>query len=168
MNHFGAIVVSVAVASSSLVVNSQSIGPFSLREDIASAKAIRDVIAQSTTIPIRKRYSEMTQSEKDVIRGFYTSMGPTDEPPFPAAGLEPLVRALHKAQSKLLVSGDLYLVAEVDANGDAQSVTAYGSPDPDMTKFAASALLLQKFKPALCKGTPCSQRFPFSLRFALH
>ena len=65
-------------------------------------------------------------------------------------------------------AGDLYLVAEVDANGEAQSVTAYGSPDPDMTKFAASALLLQKFKPALCTGTPCAQKFPFSLGFAVH
>ena len=167
MTHLRAVIFSLAVASSSLAVNSQSIGPFSLREDIASAKAIKDVIAKSTMIPLRKRYSEMTQPEKDVIHSLYTSIGPTDEPPFPEAGLEPLVRALHRAQSKLLVTGDLYLVAEVDANGEAQSVTAYGSPDPDMTKFAASALLLQKFKPALCIGTPCAQKFPFSLGFAV-
>lgn len=167
MNRLSVAVVLIAFACSSMVANSQSVGPFALRDDLASAKAIKDVIAQSTKIPFRKRYADMTQAEKDVVRAFYTSMGPTDEPPFPEAGLEPLVRALHRAQSRLLVEGDLYLVADVDANGDATSVAAYGSPDPNMTKFAASALVLQKFKPALCAGIPCAQKFPFSLKFVV-
>lgn len=167
MNQLLVAFVFIAIATSSTLANSESVGPFALREDIASVQAIKDVIAQSTKVPLRKRYAEMTQTEKDVIRAFYTSMGPTDEPPFPEAGLEPLVRALHRAQSKLLVQGDLYLVADVDANGQTQSVVAYGSPDPNMTKFAASVLVLQKFKPALCAGTPCAQKFPFSLKFVV-
>lgn len=170
MKAFSTAVISVALATASVLPRAQpeSSGRYVLREDLASAKAIKDVIVRSTAVPLLKRYGDMTPQEKDVIRGFYTSMGPADEPPFPDVGLEPLVKALHRAQSKLLVTGDLYLVAEVDPNGEAQSVTVYGSPSPEMTKFAASALLLQKFKPALCAGTPCAQNFPFSLRFVLH
>lgn len=167
MNHRRVALAFIAIAAASAVASAESVGPFALREDIASVSAIKDVIAQSSRIPLRKRYADMTQPERDVIRGFYTSMGPTDEPPFPETGLEPVVRALHRAQAKLLVQGELYLVVDVDTSGEARSVVAYGSPDPHMTKFAASVLMLQKFKPALCAGTPCAQKFPFTLKFVV-
>lgn len=145
----------------------QSQANFSLRENIASAKAIKDVVATSTRIPIRKTYHEMDKEEANIVRSLYTEMAANDEPPFPKHGLEPLVRMLHKAQSKLLVTGELYLVADVDADGNVVTVTAYGSPSADMAKVAASVLALERFKPALCNAVPCSQRFPFALRFAV-
>jgi hypothetical protein len=157
----------LALATAWPMAHSQAAGPFSLRQDFRSAAAIKDVIAQSSKLPLRKRYGEMTAEEKAVIRRFYTDMGPDDEPPFPEAGMERLIRTLHEAQSHLRVTGNLYLVADVDSKGDVQSVAAYGSPDPEMTRVAASVIVLEKFKPALCAGIPCAQKFPFSLRFEL-
>jgi hypothetical protein len=167
MHYLRTATVVLALATAWSMAHSQADGPFSLRQDFRSAAAIKDVIAHAAKIPLRKRYGEMTSEEKAVIRRFYTEMGPDDEPPFPEAGMERLIRTLHDAQSHLRVNGNLYLVADVDSKGDVQSVAAYGSPDPDMTKFAASVIVLEKFKPALCAGTPCAQKFPFSLRFEL-
>lgn len=163
--HLALKVAAICCMTVAVRVEAQSPGPYELRHDMTSARAIRDVIAISSRIPLRRTFESMLAEERTALRDFYTDMKDSDEPPFPAMGLEPLVRALHKAQSRLLVSGDLYLVADVDSNGDVQTVTAYGSPSPEMTKIAASALALQKFKPALCGGVPCSQKFPFALGF---
>lgn len=143
----------------------QSPGPYTLRSDLATAKAIPEVIARSAHLPLSKRYQDMTETERDVIRGFYTAMAPNDEPPFPKHGLGLIVKSLYAAQSRLLVSGSLYLVVDISSEGNATSVTAYGSPSPEMTKFAASLMLLTKYKPALCSGRPCAEKFPFSLAF---
>ncbi len=43
-------------------------------------------------------------------------------------------------------------------------VEAYEVPDPELAKFAASGLLLTKFKPAICKGAPCKMQYPLMLR----
>ena len=160
--------ITAVFASYAAAASAQEFKTFSLRENLASAKAFQEVIATSSTIPLRKPYSLMNETETAAVRSLYIDMGHSDEPPFPKNGLEPLVRLLHQAQSKLLVAGDLYLIADVNAEGDVSAVTAYGSPSPEMTKFAASALVLEKFKPALCKSVPCSQKFPFALKFAVN
>lgn len=92
-------------------------------------------------------------------------MNKRDEPPFPADGLKPLLHAISKGQSKLLVRGELRLVADVGPDGSVLSVQALGSPSTEMTEFAASVLVLTKFKPAVCKGQPCKMQFPLYLNF---
>jgi hypothetical protein len=44
-------------------------------------------------------------------------------------------------------------------------VKAWGSPSPEMTKFAASVLLLTRFKPAICGGQKCRMDFPLKYLF---
>ncbi|HJV62920.1 MAG TPA: hypothetical protein VJ743_18365 [Albitalea sp.] len=143
----------------------QSPPQFSLRDDAQTARAIRDVIARSQHIPFDKRYADLSSEQKDGLRSLYKDMGPADEPPFPRDGLAPLVRLLQKGQSKMLVTGPLYLIVDVSAEGEAEAVKAIGSPSPEMTQFAASVMLLTKYKPALCAGTPCKQQYPFALQF---
>jgi hypothetical protein len=46
-------------------------------------------------------------------------------------------------------------------------VKAIGSPSPEMTQFAASVLLLTKFKPAICGGQPCKMDYPFRFAFVM-
>jgi hypothetical protein len=123
--------------------------------------------AWATTIPLNRRYGELTQEQKVAFHANYEQIADGDEPPFPVDGLRPIVDALTKAQGKLLVKGDLRLLVDVDANGDAVSVSAVGSPSPEMTKVAASVLLLTKYKPAVCAGQACKMQYPFSLSFRL-
>ena len=122
-------------------------------------------VARSTHIPINKKYHELTPEEKLLISTFYESMLPGDEPPFPRDGMKPVLQALAEAQKRLLVSGTLYLLVDVDRTGKAQNITAHGSPSPAMTRVASYILLSTPFKPALCAGAHCAMQFPFMLEF---
>jgi hypothetical protein len=90
---------------------------------------------------------------------------PGDEPPFPADGLAPLYDTIRLGQQKLKVRGDLEVAVTVGSGGDAIDVQVLKSPSTEMTEFAASILLMTKYKPAVCKGQPCRMQFPVSIRF---
>jgi hypothetical protein len=40
-----------------------------------------------------------------------------------------------------------------------------GCTYPKMTKAMASVLMLEKYKPAVCGGSPCQMQFPFRMNF---
>ena len=126
---------------------------------------IRREAVRGSSIPINRTYAQLSQAEREQVRGWYEAMPPTDEPPFPTDGLKPILDALRKAQAKLLVTGELFLVASVDSSGAVIEVKAIGSPSPEMVKFAASVLLFTKFKPAVCGGLPCRMEFPLHQTF---
>ncbi|MFN7547479.1 MAG: hypothetical protein ACK5U3_08380 [Pseudomonadota bacterium] len=126
---------------------------------------IRREVVSGSRIPINRPYEKLTEAEREQVRSWYESMPATDEPPFPREGLMPILDALRKAQERLLVTGELFLIASVDSTGTVTRVRAIGSPSREMVKFAASVLLLTKFKPALCGGSPCAMEFPLSQRF---
>jgi hypothetical protein len=115
---------------------------------------------RGSVVPINRNYSELTQREKDVVRSWYVEMPEADEPPFPTRGLKPILDSIRKGQQKLLVTGELFLIATVGTNGEVTEVKAIGSPSPEVTSYAATVLMLTKFKPGLCSGQPCSMEFP--------
>ena len=129
--------------------------------------SIKRYALQGSPIPINKRYNELSAEEKASLNQYYEKMEAGDEPPFPIDGLQPVYDAIRKAQAKLLVVGELILVASVNAVGEVTEVKTVGSPSPAMTNFAASVLLLTKFKPALCQGVACEMGYPFQLDFAV-
>ena len=140
---------------------------FSLRGDYSTGSSIRDVLAKSSKIPLNKRYNELTDEQRQVLHSYYVALGPGDEPPFPSEGLEPLVKLLHRAQLKLKVTGPLYLIATVGPDGKPTEVSAVGSPSEEMTRFAASAVMLTAFKAAKCSGEPCKMQYPLALQFTM-
>jgi hypothetical protein len=121
---------------------------------------IRREAVSGSKVPINRTYAQLSQTERELVRNWYEAMPATDEPPFPAEGLKPLLDAIRKVQARLLVSGELFLIASVDSTGTVTEVKAIGSPSPEMVKFAASLLLLTKFKPGYCGGQPCRMEFP--------
>lgn len=129
---------------------------------------IRKTAVGPTSIPINLSYDQLSPHSQAKFKQNYEDMAEGDEPPFPEGGLKVVLEPIHKLQSKLLVRGDLFLTAKVDASGVAQSVTAIGSPSPEMTKLASHVLMLTKFKPAMCSGQPCSMEFPLRMRFKVN
>jgi outer membrane biosynthesis protein TonB len=107
----------------------------------------------------------MSPEERDAIHRYYEKIETGDEPPFPAEGLRPVHGAVAKAQQKLLVTGQLILLASVGPDGNVTEVKAIGSPSPEMVQAAGSIVAFTKFKPALCKGKPCKMDFPFVFNF---
>ena len=151
----------------SLAATAQELPPveYAIRESVPqTGTTIKKEVAWSSALPINRTYAQLTPEQRAPLHAEYERIEEGDEPPFPRDGLKPLLNAIWKGQSSYLATGTLLLVATVDAAGKVTKVDAYGVPDPDLAKYAASVLLLTEFKPALCKGTPCAMQFPFSLK----
>lgn len=116
-------------------------------------------------IPVKRRYDKLTPEQKAIVHSWYEHLGPGDEPPYPADGLAPLYEAMQRGQRKLMVRGELEMIVMVGPDGKATEVQVMKSPNPELTQFAGSVLLLTKYKPAVCKGKPCMMQFPISLMF---
>ena len=120
-------------------------------------------VATSGSIPLNRRYAELTADERRLVKSQYETMADGDEPPFPEDGLRPIFEAVSQVQRKLLVRGGLTTHVDIDARGQATAVRVLKSPDPEVTKVVASVLMLTRYKPALCGGKPCNMGFPFSV-----
>ena len=49
------------------------------------------------------------------------------------------------------------------ARDEATAVSVFESPDPEITRVAASVLMLFKHKPAVYAGRTCAMQFPFEV-----
>jgi len=119
------------------------------------------------SIPLNRRYDQLTSEQQDLLRSMYDGLSAPDEPPYPEQGSEKMMSAIVKGQHALRVEGPLTMFVEVDANGDAQSVQVLKSPDERMTRYVAAVLMQQKFKPAVCGGVRCTMAHPLRLTFRL-
>jgi TonB-like protein len=137
---------------------------YSIKQDEASTGSRREIVIGGI-VPFDKRYSELTVEQQRILKSHYERMGDADEPPFPVNGLRPIYLMLASGQQELRVHGPLTIFVEVDSQGRATKVSVLQSPSPEMTKFAASVLLLEKYKPAVCNGIPCTMEFPFRITF---
>jgi len=133
---------------------------YTLKRAPAPGSLVQRLGAKSPELPLNRRYAELTPSEKAIVRGWYEPLKPDDEPPYPVRGLRPVVEAMMKAQGRLGYEGELHLDATVDPDGRVSAVKVLRSPDPEMSRIAATVLVDTPFKPALCAGQPCQMDFP--------
>ncbi|MES2261177.1 MAG: hypothetical protein V4724_21890 [Pseudomonadota bacterium] len=133
-----------------------------LKDDPHTGSSIRRESSYST-LPFDKPYRELSEEQQRVVKAEYVSMGEGDEPPFPAKGTAHLFRALHEGNRKLKDAGVLHLAAVVDATGAVTEVKIYETPSQEMARFMAGVLSLEQYKPALCKGVPCTQEYSFKV-----
>ena len=120
-----------------------------------------------SAVPYNLGYAQMSPAQKQVLASMYPLMDPADEPPYPLNGTVTLLRAVSDYAKRVGATGTLLLLVKVGADGKAQSVTAIGEPGPEIIKFATHAVMLDKYKSALCAGKPCEMVFPYSLKFDL-
>ncbi|WP_157201476.1 energy transducer TonB [Massilia sp. Root418] len=119
----------------------------------------------SGRFPYDKAYADLSDADKALLRANYEDMGPDDEPPFPLRGYKAVFKALYEIQRKLAITGVIDIGIMVDAEGKGTSVKVYRSPDPELTRIVAALMIVEQYKPALCHGQPCTQEFPFKVRF---
>ena len=137
---------------------------YSIKETLFGAN-IGHGIVKNIAVPVDKTYAELTEEEKQRVKSVYEPMAEGDEPPYPLHGLRTIVEASAKLQSALRVSGALTLAVTVSAAGEPIAVAVLKSPDEEMTKRMAAVLMLEKYKPAVCKGIPCQMQYPFRMNF---
>lgn len=91
-----------------------------------------------------------------------------DAPPYPVQGMKPLFSAIQKGQEIMQAREALDFVATVGPDGKATHVDSHGGVTGvnarEMSNYVASVLMMEKFKPAVCNGQPCTMEFPFKLK----
>ncbi|MFZ6751098.1 energy transducer TonB [Undibacterium sp. Ren11W] len=117
-------------------------------------------------VPFDKSYEQLTADERGTVKSKYPLMDEGDEPPYPLNGTQNIYKWLTNAEDKLHIDGRLTLHVYVGSDGNAESVTIFGSPSPEMTKVASIIVMNEKYKPGKCEGTPCAMIFPFSIKFS--
>lgn len=134
-----------------------------LREDTSqTGSSITRRIITGTT-PLNFSYEQLSEEDKLRLRSDYEAMAPDDEPPYPLRGLAPFLKAVHEANRHLGERGKISLTVTVDSEGVPRNVAVYETTSPEMGRFAANVALQQKFKPALCKGKPCTMDFLYEV-----
>jgi len=123
--------------------------------------------AATWNIPFEKTYEELTESERATFRSYYEQLADDEEPPYPNDGMEDIMRDLIKVQQHFVVSGDMFLIALVGAEGSVENISVFQTPDERMAKAAAFVLFKTEFKPADCAGRPCSMEFPLIVEFRI-
>ena len=137
---------------------------YSIQEHVTGSHILRDEVSR-IPVPIDKSYAQLTAAEKRRVKSEYEPMAEDDEPPYPLHGLRTILETTEKLQKKLQVSGALTLAVNVNTTGKAVSVEVLRSPDMQMAKLVATVLMLQAYKPAICKGSPCEMQYPFRMNF---
>jgi hypothetical protein len=124
---------------------------------------IKKDIRWNSKVPLDKTYGELTPEQKAELHAMYETLAPGDEPPFPAEGIKPIFSAIRKAQRVLQARGVLNMAVTVDPDGKATQVEDLGGVyNIQMTEIAQQALLLTKYKPGVCNGSPCTMKFKFT------
>lgn len=123
--------------------------------------------AATWKISFKKRYEELSDEERQSLRASYENMPQEDEPPYPADGMENIVKDIVQIQQAVLAKGKMFAVVDVDDEGNGRSVKFYEIPDPDMARPVALVLMKVKYKPAKCSGQPCAMEFPLPLNFRI-
>jgi hypothetical protein len=120
-------------------------------------------IKWQSKIPLNKTYAELTPEQKEALHAMYQSLPPGDEPPFPEKGIKPIFNAVRNAQTILHARGELNMVVTVGPDGKAIKVENFSNTrNPRITEATQQVLLLQKYKPGICGGTPCTMQFRFT------
>ena len=136
---------------------------YTLRDYVVGSVIPKEIVASA--IPFDKRYDQLTPEQRDVLRSDYEALGATDETPFPADGLKPLVTPMMRLAERSSISGKFVAGVEVGPDGRPRSIEVFKSPDPAMTELARAQLAEQQYKPASCKGQPCVMTYVLRLDF---
>jgi hypothetical protein len=126
---------------------------------------LRRAAVRSPVLPLNRGYRELTPEQREHFKLNYEPMAPDDEPPFPVNGLQAIYDPLYRANNKLGIPGDIFLIATVDPQGKVSQVQAVESPDRQLTRVVSAILFATPFKPAACGGEPCQMDFPLRLQF---
>jgi hypothetical protein len=141
---------------------------FSAKQDDAdTGSAIKRAQITGALVPLEKSYQELTPQQQNIVKRRYPILQDGDEPPYPLHGPIAMEKALNKAAGKLQAEGELRMNVLIDADGKPVSVAVMKSPDPEMSNFAASAMMLEQYKPAVCADKPCAMSYPLETTFII-
>ncbi|QJE00088.1 hypothetical protein HH212_08645 [Massilia forsythiae] len=132
---------------------------FQIREDEPHLGTLLRKATIKSSVPLTSNWKALSEAQKDVVRSHYPALEEGDEPPFPVRGEGELLKVLHAVGNRYNATGMLRLNVLVGADGKAKQVARVGDFDQDVVRYAASAAMVQEYKPALCHGAPCEMMY---------
>jgi hypothetical protein len=120
----------------------------------------------TSKIPLNRTYAQLTPDEQAAVKSAYEAMAAGDEPPYPEDGLLPIFKAVRTISDYRFSPGEVSIFVDVDSKGEAVGASIIKSPDAKLTTALANVLMLTKYKPAVCGGTPCRMSYPFRITFS--
>jgi hypothetical protein len=136
---------------------------YRITDTIVGSILPQEIIRSSA--PIEGRYSELTPAQKAAVASDYESLAAGDEPPYPMYGVRHLISPVVRYVDAGEPVGSLVATVVIDSQGKPGKITVYKSPDQVLTRFVASQLATEEYKPALCHGQPCEMTYVLRLEF---
>ncbi|WP_293371760.1 hypothetical protein [Nevskia sp.] len=159
-------VAAAAMALTTVMGAASAKQPYTLIEPTAFATQHPAEIA-FWSMPLDKTFDQFSSSEMELFRSQYADLRAHEEPPFPMGGLKSIVNELKTAQNRHFIHGEMFAVVNVDASGNAQSVSYLLTPDQGHFADVEAIIKRAKFKPAKCGGTACAMEFPLHVDFRI-
>lgn len=139
---------------------------YAIKEETTGSRLGRTAV--NAYLPPGATWEALTDVQKNTVRANYPALEAGDEPPFPARGEGPLLKAVSMINDKLgAESGYLGVNVLVGKDGQAIRVTTYGQPSPQLVKAISTLVMLERYKPALCRGEPCEMIYPVHFNFSV-
>jgi hypothetical protein len=137
--------------------------PYRITDTIVGSVIPQDIIRSSA--PIEGRYSELTPEQKAAVASDYENLAAGDEPPYPLYGVRHLLAPVVRYVDADRPLGPLTASVVIDSQGKPGKITVYESSDQVLTRFVASQLAMEEYKPAMCQGQPCAMTYVLRLEF---
>lgn len=153
-------------------------GDFEGNEIAGTAPLATEAVKRSAASPhndhvLDQAWEALTAVQKAAERAQYQTLEPGDDPPYPAKGLHPIVNAVSRlAQEADAFDGTLRVEVLVGADGKAKQIDTFDRPalidssKMDMlVKGIADVMMVETYKPAMCRGEPCNMVYQLAIRF---
>ena len=133
----------------------------------AYAPRTEEALPPGAAYPMKKKFDSLSPAERAALRALYDGMPEKDEPPFPKAGMAPIMSDVAELAGVAKVTGLVSIFVNVDAAGNATGVRIMKAPNIDVAKAISFILVQAKYKPAMCNGAACAMEFPFRFNLTL-
>jgi hypothetical protein len=118
--------------------------------------------------PMNATWQELTPEQQALIRGAYPALDDGDEPPYPLKGTAAWYGDVAKLYRRFTdYRGNALVYVTVGADGKPTTASTFGVPHQEFARYLAMVAMIQRFKPALCAGTPCAMVYPIKFLFTV-
>lgn len=117
-------------------------------------------------LPMDAPWEALTPTQQASVRSFYPALDQHDEPPYPLKGTRAFFKGVADLYREFIdYRGNALVYVTVGADGVPTTVSTYGVAHREFGRNLSMLAMLQRFKPALCSGTPCTMIFPIHFNF---
>ena len=119
-------------------------------------------------LPPRAKWEQLSEQQKNTLRASYPALEHGDDPPYPLHGQWELSDTVIRLTEKLDgIHGTARVMVMVGADGKPKQATVYAASNPELARYVSTTMMVQKYKPASCRGKPCEMAYAVDLDYGI-